>query len=921
MSVMHALQEKWFLISQRRVGVKRLFILSDQWLTVCDWKKGALSSLGRFPQGDKKSISSFVEFLQQEDKKTPAYILVDVIEEALRREKIPPLRGADRREVLERRLGRLFPGTLLRRAVSQGRDQEGGEWILFSGLAKPDLVDPWLSALQQEQYPLAGIWSLQLLSRALLRTLDSRAENALLVGLHSGGLRQTFFHRGRTLISRLTPVAGRTLVALPAFFREEVLKTRGYLNSLRLLPAGGTIELFVLAQGELLARLADWPREQQDGYRTHLVDAAALGGKIGLCEGLVAGELERLHAHLLLQHPQPNHYAAVDALYYHKKRSKRTRKEGRLQTGGGPSSSEPQVQAVVDRPVRRLGDLLVERAIISTDQLQTALIEQKRSGDPLGRVLVALGFLSEAVMRDLLAESLSQESIDLREVLPHQEVLDLVPKIFAKRHGILPVLLKPDARVLVVAMSNPLNVAVLDKLQAILETTHLAGVSVKPMLAGEGEIITAIDRFYGFELSVEGILREMETGEVDMESLLQEADKVGQVMSHPMVRLVNALLTDAIRRQASDIHISPASGSVRIRFRIDGILHPIYSLHQHFMASLLVRIKVMAGMNIAESRIPQDGRISFFYSGRVVNFRVSGHPTINGENIVLRVLDMRDEMSSPGSLGLSNEALWRLLKALKRTTGLVLVTGPTGSGKTTTLYSILNYLNRGDVNVMTLEDPVEYPMPTVLQTHVNRSVGLDYSAGIRSMLWQDPDVILVGEVHDQETATMALQAAMTGHQVFATLHASTAIAALPRLLNLGVARDFIAEQVSAILGQRLVRRLCPVCRMSVLADMSEKALLGLLPEEEAPMICHAVGCPDCLDSGYKGRFPVAEVLVLDEAFGDLVHRGASREQLHALADAQGFRSLVEDARSWVLAGETSLNEVTRVLDLVPSTQS
>lgn len=919
MSMMHFLQEKWFLTSQRRLQSKRICLLSDQWLTVCDWQKGVFSELGRFQQGDEKALAAFVTLLQQDTQKTPVYMLADVIEEALRRERIPPLRGADRRTVLERRLARLFPGTTLRRAVSQGRDPENGEWILFSGLSRPELVTPWLTALRQVETPLAGIWSLQLLSRALLRKVTDSSENALLVGLHSGGLRQTFFHRGRTLISRLTPVTGRAVKEHQALFQKEVEKSLGYLNNLRLLPKQGVVDLFVLAQDDLLVALSDWSVDRHD-YRVHLLDATALGVRIGLSEGLISGNLERLHAHLLLQKPQPNHYAPLEELCYHKKKQAPTPEPDTIPQPE-LASSGPQVLAVTTRPVRRLGDLLVEREIITADQLQTALTEQKRRGDSLGKIMIALGFLSESAMRDLLAESLSQESIDLREILPPPEVLKLVPKSFAQQHGVLPVLFKPDEHILVVAMSNPLDVAVLDQLQAILEAARMTGVTVKPMLAGEGEITSAIDRFYGFELSVEGILRELETGEMDMKSLAQESSDAGQAISHPMVRLVNALLTDAIKRQASDIHIGPTSGFVRIRYRVDGLLRLIYSLHRHLMSSLLVRIKVMAGMNIAETRIPQEGQISFFHAGRTVNFRVSAHPTINGENLVLRVLDLREEMSSPTHLGLTAESLKRLFQLFKRTMGLVLVTGPTGSGKTTTLYSILNHLNQGEVNIMTLEDPVEYPLPTVLQTHVNAAVGLDYATGIRSMLWQDPDVILVGEVHDRETAVMALQAAMTGHQVFTTLHAGTAMGAIPRLLNLGVERDFMAGNLGGIIAQRLLRLLCQTCRRASPADAEALVLLGLDPKDKPPMIHHAVGCVDCADSGYKGRAPIMEILVVDEVFDELIHNAASREQFHVHARAQKFRSMIEDARGRVLAGETSLEEVSRVLDLTPLTLS
>lgn len=922
MSATYFLREKWFLVSQRWKREKRVMFLSDQWVTVCAWKEGLFSELGHFPQGDTQALVDCTDLLRQGSQEMPLYVLVDVIGEALRRETIPSLWHTDRKALLDRRLERLFPGApLCRRAVSQGGEagKERGERILFSGLTNPGLMTPWLRAIHQAQQPLAGVWSLQLLSRALLRQVSSHSENGLLIGLHSGGLRQTFFHRGRTIISRMTPATVRDNPGLVDLLADEVKKSRWYLNSLRLLPTDATLDLFVLGQGMTWDHLADWA-QKIDHDRLHLLDTDEIRQRIGLHSAVPTGKIEWLHGHLLLQRPHRSHYATTERLCYAPQRAPIAPPKGRykiLQT----RDAKPQEVAVKTRSVRRLGDLLVEKAILTTDQLQTALTEQKKSGDPLGKVLIAMGFIEESAMRDLLAESLSQESIDLREVLPQPEVLALIPKSFAQQHGVLPVLLEKAGQVLVVAMFNPLNVAVLDQLQAILEGAHMTGVVVKPMLAGEGEIRTAIDRFYGFELSVKGILHELETGEVDLESLLTDTTDttdttdVTGVISHPMVRLVNALLTDAIKRRVSDIHIGPTTGSVRIRYRIDGVLHRIYSLHRDLMPGLLVRLKVMAGMNIAESRIPQNGHIPFFHAGRMVNFRLSAHPTINGENLVLRVLDLRQEMASPTQLGLSDAMQRRLLALLKRSMGLFLVTGPTGSGKTTTLYAILNHLNRGESNVMTLEDPVEYPLNTVLQTHVDPDVGLDYAAGIRSMLWQDPDVILVGEVHDQETARMALQAALTGHQVFTTLHAGTALNAIPRLLNLGVERDFVSGNIAGIVSQRLVRRLCLACRREAPATPEEQTLLAWQNGEPPPMLYHPVGCTDCLQTGYVGRLPIMEVLTVDETLDDLIHTHASQERLRHYARSQAFHSMLDDAKIHVLAGETTLEEISRVLEV------
>ncbi|MBF0110389.1 MAG: type II/IV secretion system protein [Magnetococcales bacterium] len=558
-------------------------------------------------------------------------------------------------------------------------------------------------------------------------------------------------------------------------------------------------------------------------------------------------------------------------------------------------------------PRRRLGDLLLERGLISQDHLQTALAEQKRSSESLGRIVVRLGLVAEVALRSVLAEALNHESIDLVEVSPHPEALAMVPKRFAKRHGILPILYDRDRKQMVVAMANPTNVSVLDLLQARLEP----GATVLPRLAGEAEIAGAIDQHYGHELSVEGILRELETGEVDLESLV---DPMAE-FSHPMVRLVNALLTDAVKREASDIHIGPTSGFVRVRYRIDGVLRHIHSFHRHLLPSLMVRLKVMGGMNIAETRIPQDGHVSLEMAGQKVSFRISIQPTINGENAVFRILDLRREVRSLDELGVTPHNLGELHRALRRNMGLILVTGPTGSGKTTTLYSMINHLNNVGINVMTLEDPVEYPMSTVLQTNVNKAVGLDYAAGIRSLLWQDPDVILVGEIHDSETANMALQAAMTGHQVLTTLHANSTLGSLPRLMNLGTHKDFLIGNINCIVAQRLVRRLCLACRKPVLATDRERRILKFSATEEGA-IFQAVGCPECHGSGYRGRLPVMEVLRVDDTFDELIYTGAPRREFMAHGRALGLRTMAMDGIDRVKNGMTTLEELARSVDLM-----
>ncbi|MBF0134604.1 MAG: type II/IV secretion system protein [Magnetococcales bacterium] len=577
-----------------------------------------------------------------------------------------------------------------------------------------------------------------------------------------------------------------------------------------------------------------------------------------------------------------------------------------------PAREEAEIKEVSphQQAVRRLGDVLVEKGVITYDQLEIALAEQLRDNKPLGRLLVTLGFVTDKQLRDLLGEFFDQQSVDLTSGVVDPEAVNKVPKEFAKRHGVLPLTWNPDQQLLVVGMANTLDMATLDRLLARLP----AGTTVETKLATENEVMEAIDAIYGFDLSLDGILREIESGEVDLESLPVDSAE----FSHPMVRLVNALLTDAIKHEASDIHIGPMAGFVRIRYRLDGVLRQVRSLHRKFQAGLIVRLKVMAGMNIAESRIPQDGHFSFTLAGRTIDFRASIQPTIHGENIVLRVLDRANRIMGLDHLGLSQYNRERIDRIMERPEGIILVTGPTGSGKTTTLYSMLSTLNADESNIMTLEDPVEYPMKSVLQTSVNEAVRLDFVTGIRSMLRQDPDIILVGEIRDLETAQMALRAAMTGHQVYSTLHTNSALGAIPRLLNIGLPPDMLASNIIGIVAQRLVRRLCKKCCTPQPVGPEERRQLSLPDSAEVTTLYRAAGCPACSGSGYKGRLSVMEIVIVDDDFDDLISRKATPGEFRQLARQKGIRTMTEDAIRHVLEGVTSLDEVSRILGHPPA---
>jgi type II secretory ATPase GspE/PulE/Tfp pilus assembly ATPase PilB-like protein len=555
----------------------------------------------------------------------------------------------------------------------------------------------------------------------------------------------------------------------------------------------------------------------------------------------------------------------------------------------------------------QLSEMLVTAGVISADQLKIALMEQKKQNQPLNKLLIKLGFISEIVMRDFLSKSYRQASVDLKQLLLDAEAIQMIPQTFARRYNILPLNFNRETKTLTVAMIDIFNVMVLDRLSAELG----GSIKIKPLLASETEILNALDSAYGFDLSLDGILREIETGEIDYQSLSNHSQ--GQY-NQPLVRLVDALLTDAVKKGASDIHFEPEQSFLRIRYRIDGVLQQVHSLHQSYWSAIVVRIKVMAELNIAENRTPQDGRFTMTLSGRPIDFRVSTLPTVHGENIVLRILDREKGIVSLQELGLPENTLHTLHLMMARPEGLILVTGPTGSGKTTTLYSILNHLNREEINIMTLEEPVEYHLNTVRQTSINEAVKLDFVQGVRAILRQDPDIILIGEIRDEETADMALRAAMTGHQVYATLHTNSAVGAIPRLLDLGVLPDLLADNIIGIIGQRLVRKLCPYCRQSYDASNLEKNLLNV--NAEKPLILYrSKGCIKCNERGYKGRMALMEILRINPDIEALIAQRSNIYEIKKYVQSTGFKSLAHVGMQHLLNGTISLEELSRVVDL------
>ena len=561
---------------------------------------------------------------------------------------------------------------------------------------------------------------------------------------------------------------------------------------------------------------------------------------------------------------------------------------------------------------KRLGEELISKGLVTDDQVNIALIEQKKSGKPLGAALVSLGFVTEGILRDALGEMLGRESVDLVSAIPDEKAIELFPKEVALRFNVIPLNYDIEENRLTIATADIYDLGVLDRIRAIIGSR----TEIVPLLAGESEISDAIDQFYGYELSVDGILHEIETGEVDYASLNVE----GNEYSQPLVRLVDAILADAVKRGASDIHFEPEESFLRLRYRIDGVLRQIRSLHKDYWSAIAVRLKVISNMNIAETRAPQDGRISLVIGGHNIDFRVSAQPTTHGENFVLRVLDRAKGIVPLGKLELHEDNLKAMKLMMARPEGIILVTGPTGSGKTTTLYSMLNHVKSEQVNIMTLEDPVEYPMDMIRQTSINEVVRMTFANGIRSIMRQDPDIILVGEIRDEDTAEMAFRAAMTGHQVFSTLHTNSAIGAIPRLLDVGVKSEIMTGNIIGVVGQRLVRKLCRHCKVSKQPHDIEKELLGLA-EDDSHLIYEPVGCEHCDGIGYKGRIAIIEVLRFSEELDEMVAEQITIGKMKQKLKQQGYMTMADDAVRRILEGMTTLDEVSRVIDLTDRLES
>jgi len=562
----------------------------------------------------------------------------------------------------------------------------------------------------------------------------------------------------------------------------------------------------------------------------------------------------------------------------------------------------------------RLGDRLVAEKLISTDQLQRALAEQKGSADKLGTILVRLNFITEDSLVSFLSKQYAMPAITVAQVDPDPDVLKLVPEQIAKKHSVLPI--KRIGNVLTLAMADPTNVFALD------DVGFMTGLQIQPVVASEAAIRKAFERLYETGASVNDMMSELEEADTDVEvvedgeaafskadvfDLKESADEA------PVVRLINMILTDAIRRGASDIHLEPYEKVFRVRFRIDGVLHEIMTPPKRLEAALTSRVKIMATMDIAERRLPQDGRIKLRYHQREIDFRVSTLPTIFGEKTVMRILDKEALQLDLGALGFDPWSLEQFSKAIHSPYGMILITGPTGSGKTTTLYSAIHTINSPDINIMTAEDPVEYNLKGVNQVQVNDEIGRTFAACLRSFLRQDPDVILVGETRDLETAQIGIRAALTGHLVLSTLHTNDCPSTPARLLDMGIPSFLVSSSLQLILAQRLGRRVCKDCKEPYEATEESLAPFGHVPQGLGTVNFYkGKGCQTCNFTGMKGRVAIYEVMPVTTELRDLMLRNATTNEIRDTACSQGMKTLRQNALQKVIDGVTTVEEVLRV---------
>ncbi|WP_296666857.1 ATPase, T2SS/T4P/T4SS family [Demequina sp.] len=553
--------------------------------------------------------------------------------------------------------------------------------------------------------------------------------------------------------------------------------------------------------------------------------------------------------------------------------------------------------------MKQLGTILLEDGALTEDQLVDAIDEQQERGQSLGRTLVEMGFISEGQLVRALASQVGMEFVELADFPVDRAAVALVPAAVCRRHTVLPVSIGDG--VIKVAMSNPGNVVAVDDIRTITR------LQVTPVVAAHDDVMNAIDRYCRADNELEDLQESIE-GEVD----LADEDLSGSAVEDdaPIVRFVNLLISQAIQDRASDIHIEPAETDLRVRYRIDGVLHEMQRAPKVITGGVISRLKIMSEIDIAERRKPQDGRMSVNHQGRKIDLRVATLPTVWGEKVVMRILDNSTARLDLEDLGIRESNLELYGQSYNKPYGMILVTGPTGSGKSTTLYATLNQISRPEVNVITVEDPVEYRIPGINQVQVNPKAGLTFASALRSILRADPDVVLVGEIRDKETAQIAIEAALTGHMVLSTLHTNDAPSAMTRLIEMGIEPFLVGSAIDCVVAQRLARRLCSHCAVEYQVTAEQlPAAVNWNPAENVPPLMRPHGCSRCSNTGYRGRVALHEVMVIDEDIERLTVGRASSAEIARAAEAKGMESLFMDGWAKVMDGTTSLEELLRVV--------
>lgn len=571
---------------------------------------------------------------------------------------------------------------------------------------------------------------------------------------------------------------------------------------------------------------------------------------------------------------------------------------------------------MAEKVKKTIEDLLQEAGLINDEVIRKAEEVQKVSGDSIKNILVRMGAVAEEDVARAEGQLLGIPFFELSEIHIDISVIKMLPQSIAIRNKVIPVLCDERTKKLTVAMVDPMNVFAIDEIRLI------SGYDVEAVIATEDDIIKAITQYYGIKMSIDTALGDDDLGKViaeaDVTSLftdegvsLAELKKMAE--EAPIVRLVNVIIMRAIRDKSSDIHIEPQKRELKVRFRVDGIMQEVMTPPKGIQPLLISRLKIMANMDIAERRIPQDGRIQLVVEGKEYDFRVSTYPTIFGEKVVLRILDKSGTMIGLEKLGFPSETRALFEDLIDNPYGMLLVTGPTGSGKTTTLYSALSKLNVIDRNILTIEDPIEYQLDGVNQIQVNEKAGLTFSLGLRHLLRQDPDVIMVGEIRDRETAAIAVQSSLTGHLVLSTLHTNDAPSATTRLIDMGIEPFLVASSISGVLAQRLVRVICPSCRDEYQASSSLLKQFGADISDKIVTLYRGRGCDKCRGSGYKGRLGVFELMYIDDHIRDIVVKKQSAVVIKKAACEAGMRTLQEDCVDKILHGITTVEEGVRVI--------